>query len=133
MKTASFFECKKMEVKEMEKEKELIEQEDALTEEEGMNAADFMDVKLSKPYKFEGKEITELDLNKLEDLTGADMIAINRMMKKRGNTDASPELTMEFAFFAAMQATGLPLEFFYALSMKDSMKVKTRVNYFLVY
>lgn len=114
----------------MEKEKELMEQEEATAEEKEV---DFMVVELSKPYKFEGKEITEIDLNKLENLSGADVIAINRMMKKRGNTDASPEMTMEFAFFAAMQATELPLEFFYGLSMKDSMKVKARVNYFLMY
>lgn len=99
----------------------------------GMDAIDFMKMKLSKAYDFEGEKISELDLNGLDSLTGADMIAIGRMMKKRGNTDASPELTMEFAFFAAMQATGQPLEFFYALSMKDSMKVKARVNYFLMY
>lgn len=114
-------------------EKELMEQEKILTEEKEAEETDFMVIKLSKTYRFEGKEFTELDLNKLENLTGADMISINRMMKKRGNTDASPELTMEFAFFTAMQATGIPLEFFYGLSMKDSMKVKTRVNYFLMY
>lgn len=116
----------------MEKEKELMEQE--MEKKEEFNETEFMVVKLSKPYvSDEGKTITEVDLNKLENLTGGDMVAINRMMKKRGNTDASPEMTMEFAFFAAMQATGIPLEFFYGLSMKDSMRIKTRVNYFLMY
>lgn len=117
----------------MEKEKEFMEQEETVVKEEESDLVDIMVVKLSKPYKFEGKEITELDLNNLEDLTGADMIEINRMMKRRGNTDASPEITLEFAFFAAFKATGLSLEFFYSLSMKDSMRVKTRVNYFLMY
>ncbi len=115
----------------MEKElKELTDQETGETEE--MDSSGYMTVKLSKPYKLDGKEITEIDLSAVENLTGADMLAINRMMKRRGNIDASPEFTMEFAFFAAMQATGMPLEFFYGLSMKDSMKVKTRVNYFLL-
>ncbi len=117
-------------------EKEIVEQKvvdvGENEENEGMEM-DFMMVKLSKTYLFEGKEIAEIDLNSLESLTGADMITINRMMKKRGNTDASPEITMEFAFFAAMQATGMPLEFFYSLSMKDSMRIKARVNYFLMY
>lgn len=117
----------------MEKEKELVEQEETVVKEEESDPADIMVVKLSKPYKFEGKEITELDLNNLENLTGIDMIEINRMMKRRGNTDASPEITLEFAFFTASRATELPLEFFYGLSMKDSMRVKTRVNYFLMY
>ncbi len=109
----------------MEKEKELMGQKP--------DAVDFMVVKLSKPYQFEGETFTEIDLNKLEDLTGADMISINRMMKKRGNTDASPEITMEFAFFAAYHASKIPLEFFYQLNMKDAMRIKTRVNYFLMY
>ena len=112
------------------KAREVMEEENL--EDEG-GEVDFMLVQLSKPYRFEGKEIREVDLNGLENLTGADMITINRMMKKRGNTDASPEITLEFAFFVAMQATDLPLEFFYSLSMKDSMRIKTRVNYFLMY
>ena len=115
----------------MKEEKSLTTQEEIEVKED-TEEVDFMMVKLSKPYKFEGQEIKELDLNGLEDMKGADMLAINRMMKRRGNTDASPEMTMEFAFFAAMQATGYPLEFFNVLSMKDCMKVKTRVNYFLV-
>lgn len=119
----------------MEKEKEITEGlEETVEKEMGQEAVeDFMRIKFSKTYEFEGEEISELDMNKLEDITGADLIAINRMMKKRGSTDASPEMTMEFAFFAAMQATGRPLEFFYMLNAKDSMKVKMRVNYFFMY
>lgn len=118
----------------MKEEKELMGQEEAMENEaEEFDKADFMVAKFSKTYNFEGQEIKELDMNKLEELTGSDMIAIGRMMKKRGNIDASPEITLEFAFFAAMQATGLPLEFFYMLNMKDSMKIKNRVNYFLIY
>lgn len=121
----------------MEKKTGMMEEgtavEKAKGEEEVKDDADFMNIGLSKKYKFEGEEVERLDLNGLEDLTGLDMINITRMMRKRGNTDASPELTMEFAFFVAMQATGRPLEFFYGLNMKDSMKVKSRVNYFLMY
>lgn len=106
---------------------------EAESQEETVDMVDFMKIQLSKPYRFDGKEITELDLSGLEELTGADMLAINRMMKRRGNVDASPEVTMEFAMYAAMQATTLPLEFFHSLNMKDCMKVKARVNYFLVY
>lgn len=118
----------------MEEEKELMEQEEAMEiEAEEFDKAEFMVAKFSKSYLHDGQEIKEVDLNKLEELTGSDMIAIGRMMKKRGNIDVSPEMTLEFAFFAAMQATGLPLEFFYMLNMKDSMKIKNRVNYFLIY
>lgn len=122
----------KKELMEKETEKK-VKEETANVAEEEAGVIDFMKIKLSKTYDFEGEKISELDLNRLEELTGADMVSISRMMKRRGNTDASPEMTMEFAFFAAMQATGHPLEFFYGLTMKDSMKVKARVNYFLMY
>ena len=117
----------------MANEKELLTQEEVEATEETVDVNEYMKIQLSKTYKFEGKEIKEIDLNGLSDLTGADMLAINRMMKKRGNTDASPEMTMEFAFYAAMQATEFPLEFFHSLNFKDSMAVKMRVNYFLLY
>lgn len=119
-----------MEMTEMEN---MTEQQGTEREDEAMDVAEYMKVKLSKPYKLDGKEVSEIDMGALEELTGADMLAIDRTMKRRGNTDASPEFTLEFAFFAAMQATGLPLEFFHGLSMKDSIKVKMRVNYFLMY
>lgn len=119
-------------------EKEALKQEETkevteLNKEKEEETIDFMMIELSKTYRFEGQEISRLDMHGIEEMTGADLLAINRMMKRRGNTDASPEMTMEFAFFAAQQATKLPLEFFYALSMKDSMRVKARVNYFLAY
>ena len=103
----------------MDKEKELTGQETT-------------GVETGEPER-EDENIREVDLGTLADLTGADMLTINRMIRKRGNIDASPEFTLEYAFYAAMQATGLPLEFFHMLSMKDSMKIKTRVNYFLLY
>lgn len=122
---------------EMEKGTGIPEEETAMEEPKGEvgaeDAAEYMKIQLSREYRFEGEKVSELDLTGLEDLTGADMITIGRMMKRRGNADASPELTMEFAFFVAMQATGRPLEFFYGLNMKDSMKVKNRVNYFLMF
>lgn len=117
-------------------EKETMKQEVAQSEketEEVITSEEFLKLKLSKTYYFEGQEISEVDLSTLENLAGEDILAIDRMMKRRGNTDASPEMTMEFAFFAAMQATKLPVEFFMKLNMKDAMKIKLRVNYFLMY
>ncbi len=117
----------------MENEKMLQEQETEETKEGIVDIKEYMNIKLSKTYRLDGREISEIDLNGIEDLDGADMLAINRMMKSRGNVDASPEFTLEFAFFTAMKVTGYPLEFIQHLSMKDSIKVKMRVNYFLMY
>lgn len=112
----------------MGKEKELEGMEMEEKEEE---AVDFMKVKFSKAYDFDGgRKITEIDLSGLEELTARDMIQIGKEMRSRGNTDASPEFTMEFSLYAAMHVTEFPLEFFLGLSAKDAMKVKLRVNYF---
>lgn len=91
---------------------------------------DFMKATLSKNYKFEGQTVSKIDLSGLENLTAGDMIQIGKEMRSRGNTDASPEFTMEYSLYAAMHVTEFPLEFFLELSAKDAMKVKLRVNYF---
>lgn len=98
------------------------------TEEESMV------IKFKKPYLFEKKEYTELDLSGLDDMTGADMIAVNKIMKRLspgGGIDVMPEVSMEYACVFASKATKLPIEFFTGLPPREAMKVKNRVVGFL--
>lgn len=88
-------------------------------------------VVLGKIYKFEGQEYKEINLNSLYDITGEDMIQVNRMMNRAGAVSFSPEMEMEFAFYISSRATGLPVEFFKQLNMRDSLKVKNTVIRFL--
>lgn len=90
-------------------------------------------VKFKKPYRFEGKEYTELDLSGMEDMTGTDMIAVNKIMQRTsaGMIDVMPEVSVEYAFYFAARAAKLPVEFFQNLPPKESMKVKNRVVGFL--
>ena len=91
-----------------------------------------MVIKFKKPYVFEKKEYTELDLSGMEDMTGADMIAVNKIMSRHSvGIDVMPEVSVEYAFYFAARATKLPLEFFTNLPPKESMKVKNRVMGFL--
>ena len=91
-----------------------------------------MIVKFNKPYRFEGKEYTELDLSGMEDMTGADMIAVNKIMQRTSaGIDVMPEVSVEYAFHFAARAAKLPVEFFTNLPPKESMKVKNRVMGFL--
>lgn len=92
-----------------------------------------MVIKFKKPYTFERKEYTELDLSGLDDLTGADMIAVNNIMKRTSGAaiDVMPEVSVEYAFQFAARAAKLPVEFFLGLPPKESMKVKNRVMGFL--
>lgn len=113
-----------------EKIMEMEAAENAASTEE--NNEDSMVVVFKKPYRFEGKEYTEVDLSGMDDLTGADMIAINKIMQRTsGGIDVMPEVSVEYAFHFAARAAKLPVEFFTNLPPKESMKVKNRVMGFL--
>ena len=91
-----------------------------------------MVIKFKKPYTFEKKEYTEIDLSGMDDLTGADMIAVNKIMKRGGGgIDVMPEVSVEYACYFAARATKQPVEFFMNLPPRELMKVKNRVMGFL--
>ena len=91
-----------------------------------------MVIKFKKPYRFEGKEYTEVDLNGLDDLQASDMIAVNKYMQRTSaGIDVMPEVSLEYACVLASKAAKLPVEFFTRLPPKEAMKVKNRVMGFL--
>lgn len=89
-------------------------------------------VLFSKKYKFEGKTIESVDLSGLADLSAEDGQDIERLYKKITKTySTSPETTVDYAMAAASKITGLPVEFFKQVSLKDAVKIKNRVINFL--
>lgn len=91
-----------------------------------------MVIKFKKPYRFEGKEYTEVDLTGLDDLTGADMIAVNKYMQRTSSgIDVMPEVSLEYACVLASKAAKQPIEFFTGLPPREAMRVKNRVMGFL--
>lgn len=89
-------------------------------------------ITLKKPYKFESKEYTEIDLSGLDELSGADMIAVNHIMQRTSiGIDVMPEVSMEYACHLAARAAKLPVEFFTGLPARELMAVKNRVMGFL--
>jgi hypothetical protein len=88
-----------------------------------------------KPFKFEGKEYTEVDLSAMEDWTGDDLIRLTKKYNKLsgGEGDGSPtsvilpESDIEYDMFVAAEATGLPLEFFHTLPAREIGTLKTLV------
>lgn len=93
---------------------------------------DSLILKFKKPYKFEGKEYTEIDLSGLEDLSAADMIAVNKYMDRTATgIQVMPEVSLEYACVLASKATKMPIEFFTGLPPKQAIKIKNRVMGFL--
>ena len=93
--------------------------------------ADSNILKLSRTYRFEDQEISELDFSGLEDLTVADMMKANKTLSSSGNFSVLPENDLQYTITLAVQVTGLPVEFFRQLKPRDGIKVKNRVTSFL--
>lgn len=87
-------------------------------------------VVLSKPYRFEDKTYTEIDLSGLEELTTEDMVAAEKYLSRSGNFSVMPEMSIEYACFICSRATDLPVEFFRRLPPKDGVRLKNRVTGF---
>ena len=89
-------------------------------------------IQFKKPYTFEGKVYTEIDLSGMEDLTGADMIAVNKLMSRNSpGIQILPEVSAEYAAYFVARATKQPIEFFTGMPPRELMKVKNRVMGFL--
>lgn len=107
-----------------------------------------MIIKLMKPVKFEGEEVSSLDLD-LESLTGADLKSIKRDYLKlkaakaprdRAANPVSDILQNEsialllsnsdFVDFVAARAAKRPVELIGALTMRDYLRVQAEVGNF---
>lgn len=90
-----------------------------------------MYVKFSKPYIFEDDTYDGLDMSCLENLTTRDLADIEKKFYRQGITSMTPENTVTYAKIVAQKATGLPIEFFEQLPLREMMKIKSRVvNFF---
>ena len=88
-------------------------------------------LKFNKPFVFEGKTYNEIDLSALENITGEDMIQVNRRLTAAGCAPLLQEMSLEYAQMMAAQVTGIPIELFKALPAKASMKLKNIVTNFI--
>lgn len=89
-------------------------------------------IELRKPYLFEGKTYTKIDLTGMDDMTATDLVDLERQYGKRyPGINAVPEVKVSYALMMAARAAALPLEFFYGLPQREAIKVKNRVMGFL--
>ncbi len=89
-------------------------------------------IKMSRSYHLDGKEIREVDLSGLEDLTTKDGEYIERVMSKMGYHPKDKFRDLTYTKHIAMRVTNLPIEFFNALRWKDLQAISSRISvYFL--
>lgn len=85
----------------------------------------------AKPYVFDGKEYTEVDLSGLEDTTAADLSAVGKILAKQGIISPVPEMSMDFTLYMAARVAKLPIEFFKGIPTREGIKLKNIVTGFL--
>ena len=71
-------------------------------------------IELARPYKFDDKEYTEIDLSGLDDLTIKDAVLIIKKLYNEGEMAVmiTPETATAYTDALAAAATKLPIEFF---------------------
>ena len=85
---------------------------------------------LKKPYKFEEKEYTQIDLTRFEDMSGDDLSKIQKKYNQLNGVDGNtgnvllPESDLSYVMFASAEATGLPLEFFKRLPARELRSIQ---------
>lgn len=85
-------------------------------------------LEFTKTYEFEGEKISTLDLSGLKDLTAETMIRAGNIMAQAGTAAVVPENNLHYALIIAADATGMPIEFFKKLNLRDAIQVKSRVT-----
>lgn len=118
-------------------DRELLERQDGITmaaggENAGTDEEELtLVIQFKKPYRFEGREYTEVDLSDLENMTGADLAAVETQYGKRHPGSTMLELKTEYALMMAARAAKQPIEFFYGLPMREAVRVKSKITGFL--
>ena len=83
-----------------------------------------------KPYNWEGKEYTSVDISNMEHLKGIDLIE----SLDNGNglsTSVNGEYNLKTIMSLVSKATGIPVEFFEYLPIKEVIKIKYKAISFL--
>lgn len=89
-------------------------------------------LRFKKPVTFEGKTYEEIDLSKMETMNTADLIGIGGEVGRSSSNSLLPEITLEYAIHIAARATGLPIEFFELLPMKEGVNLRAAVTHFFI-
>jgi hypothetical protein len=86
-----------------------------------------MTFKLSRPFKYDCEEITEIDMSAMLDLSASDLVQIDREMSRLGYTGTRQELTRQYAMLVAAKCMHKPGDFCDGMDARDSIRLKEYV------
>ena len=85
-------------------------------------------MQFEKPYLFEGKEYTEIDLSGVDDITSMNESEAENRLVRAGITITDTSTLYLYSCIIASMATGLPEEFFTGLPFEEVIKLRVQVN-----
>jgi hypothetical protein len=84
-------------------------------------------LRFSKPYQFEEDTYEGIDMSCLDSLTTKDLTDIEKKFYKTGVPSFNPENSATYAKIVIQKASGMPIEFFDQLPIKEMMRIKSQV------
>lgn len=88
---------------------------------------DMMTFKLNDPFKYDGEEITEINLSGILELTARDLVDIDREMLMKGFSGSRLEMTRQYAMLVAAKCNHKPYDFCDRMGARDSIRLKEYV------
>ena len=85
----------------------------------------------TKPVIFEGVEYKEI-IADFDNLTGQAHMEIDRQLTAQGIIVVQPETSRTFQLYAIVKAAKLPVEFWKAVSFKETSKIAMMAQHFLL-
>lgn len=116
-----------------------VERDEPKTEEQIAKEAeeeteeDVYEVPLSREYAIGSEKISKIDMSGLEKLTTRDGEYVDRVLAKLGHNPGNKFKDTTYCKFIAMRATGLPLDFFNGLDLRDMTLVEAKVYFYFLY
>lgn len=105
---------------------------DAEIEKELEDTDDKYEVEFSKEYKWGNKKINRLDMSGMCDLTGADGEFFDRTLARLEHAPVNKFKDTTYARLVAQRVTGLPMEFFQQLNIRDMNTLVAKVYIFFL-
>lgn len=87
-------------------------------------------VTLYDSYKYDGEDITEIDLSGLYDMTAEDMFAVDEQMYRSGFAGQNPEITRKYALLTAARINRKPWDYCNRMRARDAVRIKNVVSGF---
>ncbi len=96
-------------------------------------SADSYIVQFRRTYIWKDEEITQLDMSGLEHLTTRDGEYVDRVLARLNHAPRNKFTDTLYCKHIAVRATGIAMDFFNMLDIRDMLLIVAKVNYYFLF